>query len=206
MSALSRALQSHHVPRTPAVVACLQRCRHRECRPFSTILTSRSSLPSSRRHHPSPLHRPRASDHPLSPCASPSLSSSASRAFSAEAEPTTDAEPARYFDKILIANRGEIACRVIRTCRRLGIKTVAIYSEPDRYSVHVTMADESVCVGPAASSASYLNIPRILEAVQQTGAQAVHPGYGFLSENRKFQGTASTPHSRAQRTGAHMRS
>ena len=70
----------------------------------------------------------------------------------------------------------------------MGIRTVAIYSEPDRYSVHVTMADESVCVGPAASSESYLNIPRILDAVKQTGAQAVHPGYGFLSENRLFQG------------------
>ena len=93
----------------------------------------------------------------------------------------------QYFDKILIANRGEIACRVIRTCRRLGIKTVAIFSEPDRYSVHVTMADEAVCVGPAASSASYLNIPNILKAVKDTGAQAVHPGYGFLSENRRFQ-------------------
>ena len=93
----------------------------------------------------------------------------------------------QYFDKILIANRGEIACVVIRTCRRLGIKTVAIFSEPDRYSVHVTMADEAVCVGPAASSASYLNIPNILQAVKDTGAQAVHPGYGFLSENRRFQ-------------------
>lgn len=98
-----------------------------------------------------------------------------------------DSSKFKMFDKILIANRGEIACRIIRTCKKLGIKTVAIYSEPDKYSVHVEMADEAVCVGPAASSQSYLNIDKIIEVVKQTGAQAVHPGYGFLSENRRFQ-------------------
>ncbi|CAI2737404.1 unnamed protein product [Dicrocoelium dendriticum] len=90
------------------------------------------------------------------------------------------------FEKVLVANRGEIACRVIQSCKRMGIKTVAIYSEADSNSRFVGMADEAVCVGPAASSQSYLNIPAILDAVKSTGTQAVHPGYGFLSENTLF--------------------
>lgn len=92
----------------------------------------------------------------------------------------------KLFDKILIANRGEIACRIIRTCKKLGIKTVAIHSEPDAKSLHVQLADEAVCVGPAQSSKSYLNQENILKACLQTGAQAVHPGYGFVSENCDF--------------------
>src|SRR5258708_39547974 len=91
------------------------------------------------------------------------------------------------FDKILIANRGEIACRVIRTCKRLGIKTVAVYSEADADALHVREADEKVFIGPSPSTQSYLLIDRIVEACKKTGAQAVHPGYGFLSEKQEFQ-------------------
>ncbi|XP_040847109.1 propionyl-CoA carboxylase alpha chain, mitochondrial isoform X7 [Ochotona curzoniae] len=92
----------------------------------------------------------------------------------------------KTFDKILIANRGEIACRVIKTCKKMGIKTVAIHSDADASSVHVKMADEAVCVGPAPSSKSYLNMDAIMEAIRRTRSQAVHPGYGFLSENKEF--------------------
>lgn len=90
------------------------------------------------------------------------------------------------FKKILIANRGEIALRVIRTCKELGIPTVAVYSEADRDSMHVYFADEAVCIGPAPSTHSYLKISNILSAAQITGADAIHPGYGFLSENPQF--------------------
>lgn len=92
----------------------------------------------------------------------------------------------KTFDKILIANRGEIACRVIKTCKKMGIQTVAVHSDVDSSAVHVKMADEAVCVGPAPTSKSYLNMDAIMDAITSTGAQAVHPGYGFLSENKEF--------------------
>ena len=90
------------------------------------------------------------------------------------------------FKKILIANRGEIALRVIRTCKEMGIKTVAVYSQADEESLHVKFADEAVCIGPAASTDSYLKMSNILAAAEITNADAIHPGYGFLSENSKF--------------------
>ena len=90
------------------------------------------------------------------------------------------------FKKILIANRGEIALRVLRACRELGIKTVAIHSESDESAMHVRMADESICVGPASAQSSYLNIPAIITAATLTNADGIHPGYGFLSENQRF--------------------
>ena len=90
------------------------------------------------------------------------------------------------FNKILIANRGEIALRIIRTCREMGIKTVAVYSKADADSLHVRFADEAVCIGPASSSESYLRIPNIISAAEITNSDAIHPGYGFLSENAKF--------------------
>jgi len=90
------------------------------------------------------------------------------------------------FKKILIANRGEIACRVIKTARKMGIKTVAVYSDADRDALHVSMADEAIHIGPPPAAESYIVIDRIMDAVKQSGAEAVHPGYGFLSENPKF--------------------
>ena len=89
-------------------------------------------------------------------------------------------------EKVLIANRGEIALRILRACKELGIKTVAVHSKADRELMHVRLADESVCIGPAASTASYLNIPAIISAAEITNASAIHPGYGFLAENADF--------------------
>ena len=90
------------------------------------------------------------------------------------------------FTKILIANRGEIACRVIKTAKKMGIATVAVYSEADRDAMHVELADEAILIGPAPSRESYLVADKIIDAAKTTGAQAIHPGYGFLSENEDF--------------------
>src|SRR5947209_3068099 len=98
------------------------------------------------------------------------------------------------FRKILIANRGEIALRVIRACREMGIATVIAHSEADRDSLPVRMADEHICIGPAASFKSYLNIPNIISAAMITGADAIHPGYGFLSENTSFAEICADAH------------
>ncbi|MGH7732280.1 MAG: biotin carboxylase N-terminal domain-containing protein, partial [Gemmatimonadales bacterium] len=93
------------------------------------------------------------------------------------------------FKKVLIANRGEIALRVIRACRELGVETVAVYSEADRESLHVRFADDDVCIGPPPSRQSYLRIPSLIAAAEITGADAIHPGYGFLAENPEFSDT-----------------
>ena len=100
--------------------------------------------------------------------------------------------PSAPFEKILIANRGEIAVRVISACKELGIRTVAVYSEPDRYSAHVRFADQAICIGPAKSARSYLDIPSIISAAEITDVDAIHPGYGFLSENAAFAEVCET--------------
>src|SRR5215510_11916385 len=102
--------------------------------------------------------------------------------------------PNLMFKKVLIANRGEIAVRIIRACREMGLKTVAVHSEVDRESLHVKLADESVCIGPGPSSESYLNIPNIISAAEISGADAIHPGYGFLSENTYFADVCESCH------------
>src|ERR1051326_2177899 len=98
------------------------------------------------------------------------------------------------FKKILIANRGEIACRIIWACREMGIKTVAIYSEADSDSLHVRFADDAICIGPPPSGKSYLNIPAVISAAEITNVDAIHPGYGLLSENANFAEVCESSH------------
>src|ERR1051326_8986372 len=100
--------------------------------------------------------------------------------------------PSAPFKKILIANRGEIAVRVISACKELGIQTVAVYSEADRYSSHVCFADQAICIGPAKSARSYLDIASIISAAEITNVDAIHPGYAFLSENANFAEVCET--------------
>jgi len=97
------------------------------------------------------------------------------------------------FERILIANRGEIACRIIRTCRRMGIRTVAVYSEADAGALHVQFADEACCIGNSAPAESYLRIGNVLNTAKKHDAQAIHPGYGFLSKMRNLPGGALNP-------------
>lgn len=108
------------------------------------------------------------------------------RRFSSSLETGAGGGGKKMIEKILIANRGEIACRVMRTAKRLGIRTVAVYSDADRDSLHVKFADEAVRIGPPPAKLSYLKADSILQAAKTTGAQAIHPGYGFLSENAEF--------------------
>src|SRR5881396_2374680 len=98
------------------------------------------------------------------------------------------------FKKILVANRGEIALRIIYSCKELGIKTVAVFSEADRHALHVRFADEAICIGPPRSADSYLNIPAVMSAAEIANVEAIHPGYGLLSENANFAEVCETSH------------
>ena len=114
--------------------------------------------------------------------------------FSANCSAAPFLRLAKMFRKILIANRGEIALRILCACKELGIQTVAVYSEADRNSLHVRFADEAVCIGPPRSSESYLNIPHVISAAEITNVDAIHPGYGFLSENANFAEVCEASH------------
>ena len=140
--------------------------RSHEAHERNRIRQQRRSAAHLRRKRPARGIRPAAVRHP--------------------SEPEEVAGPPAMFQKILVANRGEIALRIICACKELGISTVAVYSEADRNSLHVRFADEAVCIGPPRSSESYLNIPQVISAAEITNVDAIHPGYGFLSENANF--------------------
>ncbi|KAL9544037.1 hypothetical protein MBANPS3_007824 [Mucor bainieri] len=155
----------------------------------TSVLRTRLALPpqTARSIPVRPLQTQSTSTLPSMPSA-PAPAPSAPSAPQAQSTAHTSMKKPfkKTFSKLLVANRGEIACRIIKTARKMGIKTVAVYSDLDANALHVQMADEAVHLGPASSAESYLSIPRILSAIQRTGAEAVHPGYGFLSENPTF--------------------